>query len=127
MKEVGLNDTPIIIAGGVWYLREFERFIDNPEIGPTAFQFGTRPLLTKESPVAQAWQKTLLGLKPGDVVLQRFSPTGFASSAINNAFLKDLFERSSTTMDYKESPEGDFQAPLEIGHRKIYVAQSATS
>lgn len=124
MKEVGLNDTPIIIAGGVWYLREFERFIDNPEIGPTAFQFGTRPLLTKESPVAQAWQKTLLGLKPGDVVLQRFSPTGFASSAINNDFLRDLFERSSTTMDYKESPEGDFQASLEIGHRKIYVAQS---
>lgn len=124
MKEVGLNDTPIIIAGGVWYLREFERFIDNPEIGPTAFQFGTRPLLTKESPVAQAWQKTLLGLKPGDVVLQRFSPTGFASSAINNDFLRDLFERSLTTMDYKESPEGDFQAPLEIGHRKIYVAQS---
>ena len=124
MKDVGLDDTPIIIAGGVWYLREFERFIDNPEIGPTAFQFGTRPLLTKESPVAEAWQKILLGLKPGDVVLQRFSPTGFASSAVRNDFLNDLFERSATAMDYKDAPEGEYQSPLEIGRRKIYVADA---
>lgn len=124
MREVGLDNTPIIIAGGVWYLREFEDFIDNPEIGPTAFQFGTRSLLTKESPIAEAWQKTLLSLKEGDVIIQKFSPTGFASSAVNNTFMKDLIERSATTMPYRESPEGPYQTPYSVGSHKIYITDT---
>ena len=55
--ECGLADTPIFMAGGVWYLREWEHWIDNPEIGPVAFQFGTRPLLTQESPISDAWKR----------------------------------------------------------------------
>ena len=121
MASVGLENTPIIIAGGVWYLREFQDYIDNPEIGPTAFQFGTRPLLTKESPVAKTWQKALLALKKGEIALQRFSPTGFMSSAIKNRFLTDLFDRSATAMPYKDEPEGDFQIPLTVGANKMYV------
>jgi hypothetical protein len=31
------------MAGGVWYLREWENWIDNPELGAIAFQYGTRP------------------------------------------------------------------------------------
>ena len=27
MNELGLNDTPIVMAGGVWYLREWEDWI----------------------------------------------------------------------------------------------------
>jgi NAD(P)H-dependent flavin oxidoreductase YrpB (nitropropane dioxygenase family) len=46
MLEFGLETTPIFMAGGVWYLREWADWLDNPEIGPVAFQFGTRPLLT---------------------------------------------------------------------------------
>ena len=48
MSEFGLDATPIFMAGGVWCLREWADWIDNPEIGPVAFQFGTRPLLTQE-------------------------------------------------------------------------------
>lgn len=48
--ECGLSNTPIVMAGGVWYLREWEHWINNPDLGPIAFQFGTRPLLTVESP-----------------------------------------------------------------------------
>lgn len=121
MTSVGLENTPIIIAGGVWYLREFQDYIDNPEIGPTAFQFGTRPLLTKESPVAKTWQKALLALKKGDISLQRFSPTGFMSSAIKNRFLTDLFDRSATAMPYAEVPDGDFQVPVSVGAAKVYI------
>ncbi len=123
MTSVGLENTPIIIAGGVWYLREFEDYIDNPEIGPIAFQFGTRPLLTKESPVAKAWQKALLTLKKGEIALQRFSPTGFMSSAIKNSFLMDLFARSETAMPYKETPEAEFQIPMTVGANKVYISQ----
>ncbi len=49
MNEFGLDKIPIIMAGGVWFLREWEEFIDNPDVGPVAFQFGTRPLLTQEA------------------------------------------------------------------------------
>src|ERR1700744_2168620 len=45
MREFGLDQTPIFMAGGVWRLDEWEDWIDNPELGPMAFQFGTRPLL----------------------------------------------------------------------------------
>src|SRR5262245_19189506 len=48
MSEFGLAETPIFMAGGVWYLREWANWIGNPELGPIAFQFGTRPLLTQE-------------------------------------------------------------------------------
>ena len=69
MREYGLDQTPIIMAGGVWWLEEWEHWIDNPELGPIAFQFGTRPLLTQESPISDAWKRRLLTLKKGDVFL----------------------------------------------------------
>ena len=82
------------MAGGVWNLSEWEDWIDNPEIGKIAFQFGTRPLLTEESPIPDAWKKKLLNVKKGEVSLHRFSPTGFYSSAVKNNFLLELEERS---------------------------------
>ena len=58
MNEFKLQETPIIMAGGVWNLSEWQDWIGNDEIGKIAFQFGTRPLLTKESPIPEAWKKT---------------------------------------------------------------------
>ena len=60
MNQFNLQETPIIMAGGVWNLKEWEDWIDNKEIGKIAFQFGTRPLLTKESPIPEAWKKNFL-------------------------------------------------------------------
>src|SRR3546814_5739029 len=52
MRAEGISDTvPIVMAGGVWYLRDWEHWIDNPELGQIVFQYGTRPLLTHESPI----------------------------------------------------------------------------
>ena len=87
MRAYGLDQTPIIMAGGVWFLREWTDWLDNPELGPVAFQFGTRPLLTQESPISPEWKQKILTLKERDVVLNRFSPTGFYSSAVKNDFL----------------------------------------
>jgi nitronate monooxygenase len=34
MREGGISDSvPIIMAGGVWYLRDWDNWIDNPELG----------------------------------------------------------------------------------------------
>ncbi len=88
MVDFGLAATPIFMAGGLWYLREWSDWIDNPELGPVAFQFGTRPLVTQESPISEVWKRKLLTLGEGDVYLNRFSPTGFYSSAVRNGFLE---------------------------------------
>jgi len=72
MNSFGLQETPIIMAGGAWHLKEWEHWLDNPEIGPIAFQFGTRPILSKESPVSDDWKKKLMQLSEGDVFLNRF-------------------------------------------------------
>lgn len=123
MNEVGLKETPIVMAGGVWYLKEWEHWFDNPEIGPIAFQYGTRPILTQESPVPNAWKKRLLTLKEGDIFLNRFSPTGFYSSAVRNNLLNKLQGRHDRQIPYVTTPEGVLSEVLPIGPRKrnVYV------
>lgn len=124
MVEFGLGDTPIFMAGGVWFLREWEHWLDSPEIGPIAFQFGTRPLLTKESPISDAWKRRLLTLKEGDVYLNRFSPTGFYSSAVENKFLRALKGRTERQIPFTVEKVGEHMTELAVGARKrlVYVA-----
>jgi len=124
MREFGLDTTPIIMAGGVWWLEEWEDWIDNPELGPIAFQFGTRPLLTRESPIPEAWKRRLLTLKPGDVLLQRFSPTGFYSSALHNAFIRELEARNEREVAYATEASGALTAEYGVGprKRKVYLS-----
>jgi len=121
MNEFGLTETPIIMAGGVWWLEEWEHWLDNKDIGPVAFQFGTRPLLTKESPISELWKQKLLTLREGDVYLNRFSPTGFYSSAVDNAFLHELKGRSERQVAYTTEPVGEHIAEFGVGPRKRIV------
>jgi nitronate monooxygenase len=121
MREFGLDGTPIFMAGGVWCLREWEDWLDSPELGPIAFQLGTRPLLTKESPISDAWKRKLLTLKEGDVYLNRFSPTGFYSSAVRNSFIRELQERAERQVAFAIEPVGDHVAPYRIGARARLV------
>jgi len=117
MLEFGLDTTPVIMAGGVWYLREWEHWLDDPDLGPVGFQFGTRPLLTRESPISDAWKQRLLTLREGDIFLNRFSPTGFYSSAVSNPFLDDLKQRSERQIAYTTEPYGEHEVPLPVGAR----------
>ncbi len=117
MRGFGLDRIPIVMAGGVWYLREWEDWIDNPDLGPICFQFGTRPLLTRESPISDAWRERLRTLAPGDVLLNRFSPTGFYSSAVRNPFINDLQQRSERQVAFSIEPVGDHQIEFAIGRR----------
>ena len=118
MREFGLGDVPIIMAGGVWWLEEWSDWIDNPELGPIAFQFGTRPLLTQESPIPDGWKQRLFDLKPGDVMLQNFSPTGFYSSAVKNDYLEELEQRSERQVAYTSEPVGEHAVEYGVGPRK---------
>ncbi len=126
MREFGLGETPIIMAGGVWWLEEWEDWIDNPDLGPIAFQFGTRPLLTKESPIGEAWKRRLLTLKEGDVFLNRFSPTGFYSSAVNNSFIQELRHRNDRQVAFTAEPVGEHQSAFGVGPRKRVVYLTST-
>jgi NAD(P)H-dependent flavin oxidoreductase YrpB (nitropropane dioxygenase family) len=125
MREFGLGETPIIMAGGVWCLDEWQDWIGNPELGPIAFQFGTRPLLTKESPISDNWKQRLLKLKPGDVFLNKFSPTGFYSSAVNNDFIQELRARSDRQVAYTTEPVGEHLVEYGVGARKRVVYLTA--
>jgi nitronate monooxygenase len=118
MRMEGVSeDVPIVMAGGVWYLREWEEWIDNPELGQIAFQFGTRPLLTHESPIPQGWKDALRDIEPGDVILHRFSPTGFYSSAVRNTYLRNLEARSERQIPYSKVQAGEYTVKLDTGVR----------
>ncbi|HJP21424.1 MAG: nitronate monooxygenase [Alphaproteobacteria bacterium] len=115
MVEAGMEDVTIVMAGGVWYLRDWEHWLDNPEIGPIAFQIGTRDLLTRESPVSDEWKHLLLSMKEGDVALNKFSPTGFCSSAYKNGMIKELCQRSERQVPFSRTPD-ESNAALLGGH-----------
>lgn len=116
MRAEGVSeDVPIVMAGGVWFLREWDDWIDNPELGKIAFQFGTRPLLTEESPIPQGWKDMLRTIEPGDVLLHKFSPTGFYSSAVKNPFLWDLIHRSERQIPYSKVEAGEHTVQLDVG------------
>nr|WP_246586956.1 nitronate monooxygenase [Stakelama flava] len=118
MREGGISDdVPIVMAGGVWYLRDWSDWIDNSELGAIAFQFGTRPLLTRESPIPDEWKARLMELEPGDVLLHRFSPTGFYSSAVRNPFLRNLEARSERQIAFSKQEAGDHTHQLDAGVR----------
>ncbi|CAM3147550.1 Nitronate monooxygenase domain-containing protein [Sphingomonas antarctica] len=116
MREGGISDeTPIVMAGGVWRLDEWVHWIDNPELGQIAFQFGTRPLLTTESPIPQGWKDRLMTLEEGDILLHRFSPTGFYSSAVRTPFLRNLEARSQRQIAFSKDQIGDHTHQLDVG------------
>ena len=122
LKEIGLPNLPIIIAGGVWCLSDWQDYIDNPELGNVAFQFGTRPMITKESPISDAWKKLMLQTKKGDVILQKFSPTGFFSSAIKNKFLSNLIRRKTAEINYSNEATEELTMLLPISPTKaVYI------
>ncbi|WP_347718294.1 nitronate monooxygenase [Sphingomonas sp.] len=123
MREGGISDdVPIVMAGGVWRLDEWASWIDNAELGTIAFQFGTRPLLTQESPIPPGWKARLMTLEEGDILLHRFSPTGFYSSAVRNPFLRNLEGCSERQIAYTPVEVGDhaFQLDVGIGTKKNY-------
>ncbi|RVT39481.1 NAD(P)H-dependent flavin oxidoreductase [Sphingobium algorifonticola] len=116
MREGGIADSvPIVMAGGVWHLKDWNDWIDNPELGAIAFQFGTRPLLTQESPIPQEWKDRLTQLQEGDILLHRFSPTGFYSSAVRNPFLRHLESRSERQIAFSLEQAGDHTHQLDVG------------
>ena len=126
MREGGIPDTtPIVMAGGVWYLRDWNDWIDNPELGAIVFQYGTRPLLTHESPIPQAWKDKLTEIEEGEVLLHRFSPTGFYSSAVRNPFLRALEARSTRQIAFSTQEAGDhiFQLDVGVKGKNFWVTQ----
>ncbi len=131
MNEVGLDHVPIIMAGGVWHISEWSHWLDNKDIGKIAFQFGTRPILTQESPVPDSWKKRLITLKEGDVYLNRFSPTGFYSSAVKNTFLLELEARNQRQIQYSTEKNVEHGLTEELGigvrNRIVYVSVDGKS
>lgn len=127
MREVGISDdVPIVMAGGVWYLREWENWIGNPELGTIAFQFGSRPLLTQESPIPDVWKRKLTTIAEGDILLQAFSPTGFYSSAVKTPFLEELIHRSERQIGISTEPHDHRTHLLDVGvpgNKHYYVTR----
>src|SRR3546814_18939219 len=54
-------------------------------------------------------------LEPGDVLLHRFSPTGFYSSAVRNPFLRQLEARSERQIPFSTEQAGDHTHQLDAG------------
>lgn len=126
MRAEGIADSvPIVMAGGVWYLREWAEWIDNPELGQIAFQFGTRPLLTVESPIPLGWKDALRNVNPGDVLLHKFSPTGFYSSAVKTGFLYALMARSERQIPFGKIACGTNHIQLEVERKKYWVSEES--
>jgi hypothetical protein len=114
------------MAGGVWFLRDWNDWIDNPELGQIAFQLGTRPLLTQESPIPAGWKDALTKIPEDGVLLHQFSPTGFYSSAVINPFLLELQARSERQIPFVQAADAEHTAQLDVGvkGKNFWVTQA---
>ena len=63
----------------------------------------------------------LFDIEKGDVFLNRFSPTGFWSSAVNNNFVPELRERHERQVAYSTEPVGEHNTEFGVGPRKRTV------
>jgi nitronate monooxygenase len=93
-----------------------ERLDRQSRAGQIAFQFGTRPLLTQESPIPQIW-KDMLRTGAG----RRAAPQVLAhrllfSSAVRNPFLRSLEARSERQIPYPPGRGG--RAHRAAGRRR---------
>jgi hypothetical protein len=70
-------------------------------------------LLTQESPIPQIWKDMLRTVEPGDVLLHKFSPTGFYSSAVKTPFLYDLMHRSERQIPFFK--RGEQEGTVQLG------------
>ncbi len=124
MNDNGMENVTIVMAGGVWYLRDWERWLENADIGPIAFQIGTRDMLTQENPATDEWKRLILAMKEGDVVLNKFSPTGFYSSAYNNGLLQKLHQRCERQVPFANQQDENMTAFVEntVGKSQYYIA-----
>lgn len=128
LNSVDMAHVPIVMAGNVWHLNEWRDFIDDPELQPIAFQFGTRTLVTQENPAQISMKMAFLkaGMKKQMVHLHNFSPTGFYSSALENSFLKGLMERSNRQVAFVRVATNVMSYEVKIGTRgrSIFVSES---
>ena len=122
MRNAGISDeVPVIMAGGVWSLKDFSSWFNDENLGSIAFQIGTRPLLTKESTTSNTWYKRIMSLQKEDIIGQYLSPTGFYSRAMRNDFINNMLVRNATEIAYREKPEEGFTVSLA---ENIYVSES---
>ena len=84
----------------------------------------SRPLATKpkllclDEPAAgfnPVEKQRLMDLEEGDILLHRFSPTGFYSSAVRNLFLRMLESRSQRQVPYSRVAAGEHTVQLDAG------------
>ena len=107
-------------------MRDWNDWIDNEELGQIVFQLGTRPLLTVESPIPETWKSRLTSIKRGDVLLHKFSPTGFYSSAVKNPLINGMVARSERQIAYSSEHAGEHQHQLDVGvkGKNFWVTQA---
>ena len=124
MRESGLAETPIIMAGGVWWLEEWEHWIDRIRDSARSPSSSARcwPAAPRGKPDRRPWKRKLPTLKEeAHDLLNRFSPTGFYSSAVNNAFIMELRERNERQVAYTAERVGEHLAEFGVGPRKRTV------
>ncbi len=72
-------------------------------------------MLTQESPIPQGWKDHLTKIPEDGVLLHKFSPTGFYSSAVKNDFLMELVARSERQVPYSTEEAGEHHQRLDVG------------
>jgi nitronate monooxygenase len=73
---------PIVMAGRRVCFSVWTGLVRQTELGPIAFQFGTRPLVSEGKPDPQAWEDKQRTIKKVDVVFKPVSPTGFITTVV---------------------------------------------
>ncbi|MCZ7564735.1 MAG: hypothetical protein M5U08_13925 [Burkholderiales bacterium] len=73
MNEFGLHDTPVVMAGGVWCLREWEEWLDNPRSARSRSS-SAPPAADQGEPDLRRLEAAAADAEGGRRLLNRFRP-----------------------------------------------------
>ena len=99
------------MAGGVWYLRDWERLDRQSRARPDRLPVRHAAAADPGKPDPRRVEAQLTDARGGRRLLHRFSPTGFYSSAVRNPFLRELEARSERQIAFSIEAVGDHHLP----------------
>jgi nitronate monooxygenase len=116
MREGGIADSvPIVMAGGVWYLREWERLDRQSRARQIAFQFGTRPLLTRKARSRRCGRRAARRSSRATSCCTASRPPASIQLAVRNTFLRASRRAASGRSAYSKVEAGEHTVQLDVG------------
>jgi hypothetical protein len=127
MREGGIPDElPIVMAGGVWYLRDWERLDRQSRTGPDRLPVRYAPAADAGKPDPAGWKDQADQLEEGDVLLAQILADRFLFKRRDQSVPARIEARSERQIPYSTEQAGDHthSSTLAVKGKNFWVTRA---